>query len=273
MKTSWWPGPSFLFEFKNGTKKNYETLATTDYLDFDIRNGTALYDRACQSQSKATSKPSAMMKSLADKPGYPKTKMQSNDTTTSGYFSNKDSLRDTAILSVPTFLVAPDALSLFVKGFLEKATEQGKNKLLIDLTGNPGGILNAGFGLFSEIFPGKEMYLGTRFRSHEAADSLGRVLSHMSNSSTLNVGLKEANPYIPQLQVTPDQNNDFESWEDLYGPHKVLNTDMSSLFASFNFTAASKKESPLNGYGNIPLSPKTPPFAPEDITLVSTCNP
>lgn len=272
MKTAWWPGPSSLFEFQNGTRKIVETLATTDSDALDARNGTAMYDRTCLSQKPSLSSRSTASNSQDSKTGYPKKGIHADDNVISGYFPKQDALRDTAILTIPTFVTLPSSLSPFVKDFLRNATEQGKKKLIIDLSGNPGGSILSGFSLFAEIFPGKEIHLGTRFRSHESANLLGRVLSHMNDSAVLEEAIISGIPFLYQVQVTPDQERGFESWKDLYGPHELLGTNTSSLLAVFNITAISNNgTSPINGYGPIPLDPKKPAFAPDDITIVSTC--
>lgn len=196
--------------------------------------------------------------------------MQRNDTSVSGYFSNQTALRDTAILSVPSFEPLPSGWSHFAKGFLRKATRQGKKNLLIDLSGNPGGAIVAGFGLFAELFPGKEMYLGSRLRSHESAHSLEKIFSHLNDSAAFAEGVDNANPFVYQAQVSPDQKHAFKSWHDLYRPHDVSGANFSSPFAVFNLTALSNNDtSPINGYGPIPLQPKRSAFAPENITIVS----
>ncbi|KAJ5156705.1 hypothetical protein N7492_009508 [Penicillium capsulatum] len=171
MGTTWWPGPSSLLESKNGTKKNFETLATAYYEVMEAQNGTAMYDRASKGQSEFSSQQSDMSNNrAADKPGYPKTTIRADHALVYGYTSNKDAPRDTAVLALPTFSILSSNMAPFVRGFLRNATQQGKKKLLIDLSENTGGNIVAAFSLFAELFPGKEILFAS-FNLTETSDN------------------------------------------------------------------------------------------------------
>ena len=268
MKTPLWPGASSAVQFKNGTSKKFETLATTKYSSLNVKNGTEMLHRACLSTRISVAKRSELESSPEIPSGYPKQGLQNGTDNLLGYLPTDQGLRDTAVLVVPTFsYMAVDARPI-IKSFLRNATASGKKNLLIDLSGNGGGDIFSGFGLFAELFPGKKIDLGARFRAHESADFMGRAFASLNRSAALDTALEDENPYPYQIQVSRDQKHGIGSWNDLFGPYKVDGANLSDISAVYNYTAFSSEEIPINGYGSIPLNPKKAAFAPENITLV-----
>lgn len=269
-KTELWPGSSSDFEFANGTVRNVKTQATSDIVDFSYRNGTAVYNRFCSPSALPRQSNSTSKSSMRAAAGYPKPSFKDEYNSTTGYFSNETGLRDTAILSVPTFAGSPSMTTDFASSFLRNATAAGKKKVIVDLSGNPGGAIVSGIDLFQVFFPGKPMYIGSRFRAHPAADFIGRSFANASESEQLSALVNYSNPFPYKMAVTPDQEGSFASWKELYGPHEILGTNTSSLTGAYNYTAMSASEvSPINGYAGVPLDPAKSMFAAEDITIVS----
>jgi hypothetical protein len=116
--------------------------------------------------------------------------------------------------------------------------------------------------LFKIFFPEETPYTATRYRAHDAAKYLTKAESSDPNADA-------SNPFGYKKNVQPDQETDFKSWDDLYGPHDTLGSPSSSLLANFNYTALSSTSFPINGYGSIALDPKKALFPAENIAIVS----
>ena len=216
---------------------------------------------------------------------YPAPVIRDDYNLVSGYYlSNETSTKDfnasdIAVLFVPTFGTSPDSspvpdtnfpenqtevFSDIAARFVQQALKQNKTKIVIDLSGNGGGVLISGLELFKIFFPQKPVYLATRFRTHTAMNLLGTVLSSVNESSPLYGNLLQA-----QTQVTPDQEEDFSTWDQFYGPHEVAGANLSTLAATFNLTRESDVVVPIWGYGRAAnkLS-STQPFAAENILIM-----
>lgn len=240
VSTPLWPGPSSAIQFANGTSQNFETLATTGSVPFPYGNGTAFYQFLCKPKSVSSRpKRSAMSNSVQDKAEYPKAKIHDECKVFSGFFSNETALRDTAILTVPTFGAFPAHITDFPRSLARRAKANGKKKVFIDLSGNGGGAIMLTFQLFQIFFPGEKIYLGFRFRAHETVDYFGQAFAHLNYSASYQSGRSESNPLPYRMQVIPDKEHGFSFWNELYGPHEIQGANVSRLFATYNFTAIS----------------------------------
>ncbi|KXG54378.1 Interphotoreceptor retinol-binding [Penicillium griseofulvum] len=268
----WTDGAQLSLKFGNGTEKTIQKTATPNEKFFSYDNGTHLYNIAClpRDLSTASTSPSGAEEASSDLPGFPTTSWRNSANSIAGYYSNLSGLEDTSIIFLPTFSSSAAEVAKIATDFLQNSTEGGKKNLLIDLSSNPGGYISIGIDLSRILFPEVAPYTATRFRAHEAAKFLTKAYSRDNNTDTSNV-------FAYRQMVRPDQKTSFSSWEDLYGPHKVLGSSASSLLANFNYTSTSTKVFPINGYGPVPLNPSKSPFSAEDIAIitdgdcVSTC--
>jgi C-terminal processing protease CtpA/Prc len=64
---------------------------------------------------------------------------------------------------------------------VNKAIANRRKKMIIDVTSNPGGVIDSGFALLSVFFPNKTIYSATRFRSYPAVDLITQVYSTGDN--------------------------------------------------------------------------------------------
>ncbi|KUM55744.1 hypothetical protein ACN42_g11495 [Penicillium freii] len=293
-----WPGLTvYNLTYANGTTSKSEVKAVVRSGKFKFANGKALYESYCMpardttntttkaapstatptpsSSAPASSTPVSQSPSATAKPaptGYPKAAIRDDNNLIAGYLPREPGLEDTAVLSVPTFSVSnieggSYIVSSLAIEFIQKAVDAGKKKIIIDLSANPGGDINYAFDLFKLFFPNKTPYWSTRFRAHEAfklVEKVGYSFPHDSenvNFETLvNFGLYNLK--------TPDQNHTFESVEELYGPHQVLGTNMSTA-NSLDLELVSSEVKPIHGFGGIKSKWMTPPFAPEDILIIT----
>ena len=269
-----WPGAaSQVLQFANGTNLTVETTAswpsTNGHMDY--RNGESLFRAACTPHVQTSFSSSLGSQPTYSLPSsgparYPCPVLRHPHDLIRGYYINETGAQDIAVLQVPTFNLGTEVLS-FVKTaveFVKQAATDAKVKLIIDLSGNSGGDIAQGFNLFRVFYPDKPIYSATRFRATELTDLIGQVFARDINN---NGGLVDS-PFIFQNAVTPDQQNYFTSWEHLYGPHEILGVKMSSLYAVYNFSAASDRNDPISGYGGIESDPSTQPFESKNIVLV-----
>lgn len=292
-----WPGQSsYAFKFGNGTVRHVETKALPQKLvDFNFPNGKAFFREMCVPENKGSSSAarsssssavmsvtptpsssstpssSASASANAQKPvptTLPKPVMQEPQNLVLGYYLHEKGLRDVAVLLIPSFLtnLGPQSVSFVdhVAKFLKQAVDDGKKRLVIDVTGNAGGTVNTAYDLIKQLFPNKPIYGAERFRSHEAMDFLGQSYVNLTDPEDIaivrNFGLQDA--------VTPNQTYNFKSWPELYGPYKHYGVNVSSLTAT-NYSMTASDESPIHGYGSYKTNQVTPPFKPENILLVT----
>ncbi|KZZ87785.1 Peptidase S41 [Moelleriella libera RCEF 2490] len=155
--------------------------------------------------------------------------------------------------------------------FVNNAARDGRTKLVIDVTRNPGGEISRGFDLFKLFFPNQFPYSATRFRRHTGADSLVEIFGALNKPS--------GNPLAFKANVKPDQTSDFKSLQDFLGVDQPaeLGAPVSALYANFNYTNSALSGRPLRGFGNDTKLPKQGPFKAENIIIIgdgacsSTC--
>lgn len=292
-----WPGSKYTFKFGNGTTHHAETKAvpakSTEKINFNFANGKALFNALCapEKQSSSSAKPSSSatpssssaLQSATPTPSsglpvkaapteLPKPVVREPENLISGYYLHEKGLEDVAVLLVPTFTVKPGpqyiSFSTYAAKFIKQAAADGKRRLVVDVTGNPGGVVNAGYDLFKQLFPNKPIYSAGRFRAHEAMDFVGQALATLETESDLSL----INGLAVGAAVTPNQTYNFQSWAEEYGPYEQLGTNVSSLFAS-NFSIVSTAKTPIHGYIDSKVKQAEPPFKPDNILLVSLHRP
>ncbi|KAG7410656.1 Peptidase S41 family protein ustP [Fusarium oxysporum f. sp. rapae] len=198
--------------------------------------------------------------------GYPEPLIRDPYNQMNGYYLDDD----TVVMMIPSFngdrLPSNQSFTFghYANKIISKALADGRTKLIIDVSGNPGGNVDRAFNLFKLFFPSEFPYSANRFRRHEVSEGLVKVFSAVGRSTALeNALINEAG---------------FESYEEFLGDTTQLGTPVSSLFASFNFTEASgNSDTPIRGYAGRPLD-KTQPFKAENIVIIgdglcaSTCS-
>lgn len=162
-------GPSLTLTYENGSTQTQQTVATLNPgVDFsNIASGDDFYDAFCN-PGATTGTPTASSADLVPtKPGlkrrlpaltdYPPPVVQNSDEgTTMGFFVDGSGFEDVAVLAISAFAEETDPLYLFkfqeaVQSFLSQSRAAKKQRLVIDLTSNGGGIIIAGFELFAQV--------------------------------------------------------------------------------------------------------------------------
>lgn len=166
----------------------------------------------------------------------------------------------------------------------------GKTKLVFDLRGNGGGHAMLGYDTFKQVFPQADQspFGGTRYRTHEALDIVGRVTEDFAagrtyaqnNETAFLEGFAEmthndvllfTSAFNYDLQLDADED-EFLSWEQLLGPQNH-NGDTFSNILRYNFSDANSYAQPgfsIIGYLNNSNEAETPqPFEAKNMVMVS----
>ncbi|KAJ5287284.1 hypothetical protein N7478_002970 [Penicillium angulare] len=285
-----WTGAYHTLHFANGTSQVVDTVVNIN--TWKWKSGKALYETFCipsdstaasskrsvKASTKVNTKivdkfaPNISKRSMVPAPeGYPKPSSRTSDNSALTFFPEDSPLEDTAVLAIPSF--DPKDVERFynvTRDFVNTAAKKNKKKVIIDLQGNGGGSIAAGWNTFRLFFPDQPLYSANRFRATEGVNFMGEALSRLP------VDDLEGSILSWKASVKPDQKEGFDSWADLFGPNEFLGMNSSSLFA-VNLTLLSYPDyndgMPVSGYGEMPLDPKTQYFDAEDIILITdgTC--
>lgn len=251
--TGIWPGSNITtLEFKNGSTLEIPTTARLTLPSFaNITTGQDMFESYCLPGSKASSNSSSATEPVesgtpteteaaepsstssvsptftAGPPGYPEPKIRDPYNQILG-FDVDDS---TAIMMIPTFEGGPDfpdnqstVFGNTASKIIDDAVASGRTHLIIDISANGGGNIDRAFNLFKLFFPSEFPYSATRFRRHESADLLAKVLGTLNSTDAENEG-----NFGYQGQVTPDQRSDFDSVQAFLGDNIELGVNVSSL--------------------------------------------
>ncbi|KAI9925877.1 hypothetical protein MW887_005683 [Aspergillus wentii] len=288
-----WPGQSnYTFEFGNGTTRQAQTVAVPKSKSFDYGSGKEIFKDLCipkkassssaiasssatpASSSSAllsatpTPTPSSGVSGMPAPTTLPKAVVREPNNFVSGYFLNEKDTQDVAVLLIPTFAVKTPYLESFVNStakFLKEAAAAGKKKLVIDVTGNGGGLVELGQILFKFLFPNAPIQNAGRFRFHEAINLMGKTYGYLDYNDGPEdlMEIRILNGFARTAAVTPDQKRGFKTVSDLYGPHEIMGQNVSSLFSN-NLTLTSETPGLAQDYDIT-----APLFKPENILLVT----
>jgi hypothetical protein len=209
-------------------------------------------------------------------PAYPSPIVISSDKSVAGYLS--ETYPDLAILAVPSFSsISPVEFENVVRQLLATASEHDRTRLVIDVRGNGGGSIFLAYDLFRQLFPTETPYGAGNYRAGELHNFTGRVASENIEQ------LRSTYPELVKAGVDgvvlnsfnyreplTENNGQFTSWEDFFGPHQNDRGEFTSL-NRFNLTDISATTVPILDYAEDNITqPQT--FLPEDIVLLHDGN-
>ncbi|KAH8805410.1 hypothetical protein F5884DRAFT_708792 [Xylogone sp. PMI_703] len=274
----------FNLTYANGTQQHIPLQGGLLSSDFKSTTGEELFEAACipqppsDSDAGSSSTP-AIASPLKPPRNYPEPVVRDPYNTAVGYFPSDTGMEDVAVLTVPTFQTGNTALgsaftpqnetvtfAVSAQQFVNQAVAAGKNKIVIDLTNNPGGNVDSGFALLSVFFPNMTIFSATRFRVSNSTEYLTRVFS--ADNTPINSELDLV--FYAGGQVKPDQETQFSSLNEFLGPYDVLGVPSTAIAAEEAFTLIAGSANPINteGLGG-PLNGTKAPFAPENIILLT----
>ncbi|KAF9871754.1 peptidase s41 family protein [Colletotrichum karsti] len=162
--------------------------------------------------------------------GYPEPVAFHEHSWISGYFLDGEGYKDTAVLAVlafsPWMIDAPNGTFEIIEAqrtvaeFLQKSKKAGKKKLIIDVQTNGGGLIVAGFQLYSQLFPkATDIWDGNRIRANEALKVIGGVAEETSP--------KYYKDFIGS--TFDEERKPFKDFAALFGPEYVGSQNVTNL--------------------------------------------
>ncbi|XP_044715590.1 peptidase S41 family protein ustP [Hirsutella rhossiliensis] len=265
-----WPGAGkTTVRFTNGSSVDIETLAGPFGKDaFNGSSADEVLATYCRPPPPGPPSPPPPPDGPFDSgiPGYPEPIARDPHNEVSGYFLDNE----TAVMVISSFggSEKPEDYSLtyanVAKDIIAKAKASGRNKLILDVSGNGGGSPIRFLNIFKVLFPGQFPFDALRFRRSPATDILTKVFGALNrtDAASLQTGLA-----FPAM-VAPDQVHGFQTASDILGDERPqLGVEVSAVY-TLNFTLASTEQDPLEGFVPPSTTFDTAPFKPEDILVV-----
>ncbi|KAL4804640.1 hypothetical protein BDV18DRAFT_161736 [Aspergillus unguis] len=290
-----WPGQAeFTLEYKNGTINTSPVHGYVAVDDFKYQNGRELYEDWCLPVPATTASPTSTPTSTPSSPassssavatptstvlpppaGYPAAVVRDSNNLLAGYLPREAELKDTAVMRIPTFSVsetegASANISDLAVKFIQKAKAEGKEKIILDLSSNPGGNINWAMDLFRLFFPNSMPYVSSRLRAHEALRLIYKVAyAEPTDVSPEAEAMRQETLESPLFGLkTPDQDYTFKTLKEFYGPHTIDGANFTSA-NWLDLNKMSTTDSPVHGYGGVPNNYTAPPFEAKDILIMT----
>ncbi|KIX98902.1 uncharacterized protein Z520_05363 [Fonsecaea multimorphosa CBS 102226] len=298
----YYPGPSTNITFANGTTFSYPNLALVN-ADLDgVQTGDDAYSSLCSgafetqtladtatasSAASTTSQAPATTEAPPSSPtirNYPYPVIKHSAGSVAGYYLNDTGLTDVAVLQIlefePSTAVSQEYMREFqsvVEKFLDASVKTGKRKLIVDLQGNGGGLIDLGTDTFAQLFPSIAPDTKSNMRDHLGFWILGNAASSLIaadvKSSDLEDELEDENNYSPLAfqSVVSYQFYDFPDFQTFYGPYPANAGNFSAFFQN-NYTDPSASDFAGDGIIITGTNNRTgfrQPFAAQDIVVLT----
>lgn len=280
---------SYTIVHKNGTSRMVKTsIVTLPTIDLcEIRSGQDFQQRfeippqqePTPSQPPQKKRPQSSPPPEPTLPGYPVPLVKHSNSNVASYTLNETELRNTTVISFLSFVAlnVEDPLSQdfdlnsFVREFgdvidqtAKTAKEQGRGKLIIDMSANGGGSLDLADFAYTAFFPGAPFDAFDRYRLNGGLELTGKFLSFNESVQVL-VG-PEGLPFGADNQTIDDPNAFFEA-------PPVKNQQLTAAF--HRDTSVPYLDRPnvfLRGYEpkqNKGGEKREAPWSPEDIVILT----
>lgn len=274
-------GPETKIRFLNGTEKTYENYAEIYGNWKGVIDGPSAYEKFCtgpKAYNPADDDDFLIERDTGYAHGYPIPKGISSDKQISGYFLDDDpAFADVAVLSMLSFEPNfPAEFQSVIEKFISDAKAAGKTKVVIDLSGNGGGIILNGYDAFRQFFPTIQQDGFSRFREHDAFNIMSKQISNFTAGISLETASTSqivASQSVLDYRFDLNQTNqNFLTYDDKFSPRKFRGDDFTSLLR-WNLTDPLLTTSTqwglgmsITGYGTRQNFKQ--PFAAEDIIMV-----
>ncbi|UKZ90358.1 uncharacterized protein TrAFT101_005382 [Trichoderma asperellum] len=260
---NWYPGKETILGFANGTSRTYETQAVIDTTtwDEDITDGEAFFHHYClapastaAASSTATDQSSAA--STTTSPAipsvtrifeHPEAVLQDPFDVVAGYYLDDAGYEDVAVLWVAQFLsffsqspAQLDTIRNVTRDFLADAVSAGKTRLVVDVSGNLGGVSGSPFEVFDRLFPKARTVFHTNYELSKpvklVTDSFGAIpvedLLPKANDSQADQQLKSEAYYNDyNYHTCEDVNgNNFSSLAEFAPPVQEAGANFTATF-------------------------------------------
>ncbi|KAF5019090.1 hypothetical protein F66182_8903 [Fusarium sp. NRRL 66182] len=168
--------------------------------------------------------------------GYPEPVVKHSGSSMAGYFLAGEDYKDTAVLSILSFLPIGvdtskpgpnfDMSKFILEGqavileLIKHAKAAGRDKLIIDMSANGGGSVILAHSIYRLLFPDGEFTGWDRYRANHALEAL----SEADYDGLVKVLITKSN-----YPVGPD-NTYLETGQDFYGPYTVKGQNVTAAF-------------------------------------------
>lgn len=305
-------GDSLTFEYENGQtiKQDSYALVRSGANFANITSGEDFYNRFCN--PKTAKKPAAGGQPATPPgpqpapgtrqppapaiPGFPMPAVRdSGANATAGYFLTGQGYEDVAVLSVLGFAPQGDPsfssleylvnLQNLVEKFLAMSKAANKTKLIVDVSGNGGGLVIAGYEVYSQIFPGNKIFQANNLRRTESLVQIAEITTAnlpkiaALTSADLGKNATKQNKALAALaqsavvgNLIPGQVNGagdrvvYNSTEQILAPHKLA----GDTFTAYQSTPNDQPQADFNltGVGSR-ANPAPAVFAPENVVILT----
>jgi hypothetical protein len=268
----------------NGTKFKFTNTAFLRANFTGITSGADLYSVFGQGNGTTPPPLSSWMYKLAERnytsdfAGYPKPINATKAGSIAGFLPEGAEFSDVVVLAVNGFQVSPtpeEPLRLLptyqfrdfhqvTVDVLTAARAANRTKLILDLQGNGGGLLLNLMAVYFALFPGDSLPILWQGRAHPQYAWLGKQLWNSTDRES---------PW-PLYQLVKPDGTPWSSFEELYGPFPDSpdgkRWGKHTHPASYNVTRDLEDSSfPFPDGWRYHLPWTTPPFAPEDIVILT----
>ncbi|EFR00207.1 hypothetical protein MGYG_03210 [Nannizzia gypsea CBS 118893] len=222
-----------------------------------------------------------------DLPPVPKPDYETPDGSLAGYFLDGQH-SNTAILHLRNFGGEANTsqplmdFSETTTKFLEGCRKTRKKKLIIDVSGNPGGVIFLGYDVFKQVLPEGKIETPSNMRAIEQLNITGSkinyLLSHPQDPKAPEAKTQRNDIFDIDVYTNTDGSK-FPSWAALYGPEELPQGMFThpTLWDLNNTEASERGGIVVSGYGDRShIAPQA--FKTEDIVIVtdgicaSTCS-
>jgi hypothetical protein len=173
--------------------------------------------------------------------------------------------------------------------FLATCKDQKKTKLIIDVRGNPGGVVSTAYDAFKQIFPKQQLYARHRLRAHPAMDAYGTVISTLTPltldqytqlvaqgdqvpSDVVAEAQADASVFNAANNLKTTDGDAYANWKAFYGPQTFNGDQFANYFAPDFKSMVYDLETGgmvISGYGN-ETNVAAQVFDSKNVTLVSS---
>lgn len=291
-----WLGPKMTLTYENGLTEDSDTVAllNTDVDFTDITTGEDFYNAFCLPAppldpaslfGSASIRPSISpslnpRKTITQRaPTRPKSPtpivQDSEEGAVKGFFLDGPGFDDVAVLSISAFESGKDNLKFItdfqktVESFLSKSRTAKKQRLVIDLTSNGGGLVFTGFELFAQLFPGMNQFVANDMRLTDSIGNISSIFEALPQEEQKNfvqTGILSNLSPLSGLRMPSGAN--FTSASQVMTPVNLKGDKFTSYIGELDFSSDGIS---LTGTGNR-SNPPPAVFKPENVVLLTDGN-
>ncbi|KAI0130801.1 hypothetical protein F4814DRAFT_456784 [Daldinia grandis] len=275
-------GPRLTLTYENGKSEFGDTVAILNQgaVFSGITTGDDYYNRFCtpkppsRSPNQAAVTPSKSKRSASPRalpPSINSTLIaQTPENTMTGFFLGGVGVEDVAVLAITAFEEEDNNyLTSFqnaVQDFLAQCRSTKKQRLVIDLTSNGGGLIAAGFALFAQLFPGVDKFTANNMRLADSLVDISQIFSSLSPQDKKDASQAFGAFFnnISPTGVAEPQGDKFKTVEDIMSP-VTLQNDRFTEYIGEPYSVLAESGNGNAGQATFPPSP----FKPENIVLLT----